>query len=85
VTVAISTTAWWVIGSVLGAVVVLIAATLLLVIIALGKRIVRQAGEITAALDGTRSNTDALFDVTRTNLALDSIARDLRAVRESLG
>ena len=81
---AVSTTAWWVIGWVVGVAVVLVAAVLLLVIIALGRRIVRQAGDIVVALDGARENTTALFDVTRTNLALDRITRDLATVRERL-
>ena len=71
---------WW-IGWGVGLVVVLIAAALLLTVIALGRRVFRQADEITAALDGARENTTPLFDVTRTNLAVDTITRDLRAVR----
>ena len=71
---------WW-IGWAVALVVILIAATLLLTIIALGRRIVRQAGEITAAIDGGRENTTPLFDVTRTNSAIDRITRGLRAVR----
>ena len=81
---AVSTTTWWVIGWVLGAAVVLVAALLLLAIIALGRRIVRQAGEIVEALDGAREHTTPLFDVTRTNLAVDRITRNLRTVREGL-
>jgi len=80
----VSTTGWWVLGSILAAAVVVVAALLLLAIIALGRRIVRQAGEIVEALDGARENTNALFDVTKTNLALDHISRDLRTVREGL-
>jgi hypothetical protein len=71
---------WW-IGWTVALVVVLIAATLLLTIIALGRRIVRQADDITAAIDGARENTMPLFDVTRTNSAIDRITRGLRAVR----
>jgi hypothetical protein len=71
---------WW-IGWGVALVVVLIAATLLLMIIALGRRIARQADEITAAIDGARENTMPLFDVTRTNSAIDRITRGLRAVR----
>ena len=81
---AVSTTGWWVLGSTLAAAVVVVAALLLLAIISLGRRIVRQAGEIVEALDGAREHTNALFDVTKTNLALDHITRDLRAVREGL-
>lgn len=73
---------WWLAGWAIGAAVVLIAALLLLAIIALGRRIAAQAADITAALDGARDNTAALFDVTRTNLALDQITRDLTVVRE---
>ena len=71
---------WW-IGWGVGLVVVLLAAALLLLVIGLGRRVARQADEITAALDGARENTTPLFDVTRTNLAIDTITRDLRAVR----
>ena len=73
---------WWVVGWAVGVVVILIAAALLLAIIGLGRRIVRQADDITAALDGARENTTPLFDVTRTNLAVDQITRGLRTVRE---
>jgi len=71
---------WWV-GWSVAVVVILIAATLLLTIITLGRRIVRQADDITAAIDGARENTLPLFEVTRTNSAIDRIARGLRAVR----
>jgi hypothetical protein len=80
VTLALSV--WWVVGWAVGAVVILIAAALLLAIIGLGRRIVRQADDITVALDGARENTMPLFDVTRTNLAVDQITRGLRTVRE---
>jgi hypothetical protein len=73
---------WWYVGWVVGVVVILIAALLLLAIIGLGRRIVRQADEITEALDGAREHTAPMFDVTRTNLALDQITRGLRKVRE---
>lgn len=82
--VAVSTTAWWVIGSVLGAVVIALVAVLLVAIILLGRRIVGQAGAIVEALDGAQANTAALYDVAATNHALVRIVRDLRAVREGL-
>ena len=71
---------WW-IGWGVGLIVILLAAALLLIIIGLGRKIVSQAEDITTALDGARENTTALFDVTRTNLALDTITRDLRGLR----
>lgn len=71
----------WLIGYAIGVVVIIIAATLLLAIIGLGRRISTQAQDITKALDGARANTDALFDVKRTNLAVDRITRGLIAAR----
>lgn len=71
---------WW-IGWGVALVVILLAAALLLLVIWLARNVVRQADDITAAIDGARENTTALFDVTRTNLAVDTITRDLRAVR----
>ena len=81
--IALST--WWIVGWVVGVAVIAIAALLLIAIIALGRRIVHQADDITAAIDGARDNTTALFDVTRTNLAIDQITRGLREVREGGG
>ena len=82
--VAVSTTAWWVIGSVLGAVVVALVAALVIAIILLARRIVAQAGAIVEALDGAQVNTAPLYDVAGTNHALVRIVRDLRSVREEL-
>ncbi len=81
---AVSTTGWWVLAAIIGAAVVLVAAVLLFAIIALARRIVRQAGEIVVALDGARANTTALFDVTKTNLAIDQITHRLASIREEL-
>jgi hypothetical protein len=82
--VALALSTWWYVGWVIAAVVVVIAATLLLTIIFLGRRVTRQADEITAALDGTRSNTDPLWDVKRININLDRINRGLAAARKAL-
>ena len=54
---ALALSTWWYVGWVIAAVVVVIAATLLLAIIFLGRRVTRQADDITVALDGTRANT----------------------------
>jgi hypothetical protein len=72
---------WWV-GWTVGTVVVVIASLLLLAIIGLGRRIVRQAQDITRALDSTRKNTIPMFDLSRTNLALDRTVRSLGRARE---
>jgi hypothetical protein len=77
--------AWWLIGWMIGVVVVVIAATVLLTIIGLGRRIVRQADEITASLDATRSNTDPLWNVKQINLNIDRINKGLAAARRALG
>lgn len=71
---------WWV-GWAVGLVVVLLAAALLLLVIGLARRLVGQADDITTALDGARENTAPLFEVTRANLAIDRITRNLRSVR----
>jgi hypothetical protein len=71
----------WIAGWAAGALVVVVAAVLLVAIIALGRRLARQAREITAALDGARAHTDALYDVGRTNLAVDRCRRGVRALR----
>jgi hypothetical protein len=81
-TVALS--GWWIFGWALGAIVVVIAAALLLAIIALGRRIVRQADQTTEALAGARENTAGLWDVTETNLSLIRINRGLSRAREEL-
>jgi hypothetical protein len=83
--VALALSTWWYVGWVVAAVVVVIAATLLLTIIFLGRRVARQADEITAALDGTRRNTDPLWDVKQININLDRINRGLVAARKALG
>lgn len=76
---------WWYVGWAIAGVVVVIAAVLLLAIIALGNRIVGQADDITAALDGTRENTDPLWGVKRININIDRINRGLGAARKALG
>ena len=76
---------WWYVGWVIGGVVVLIAATLLLTIIFLGKRVARQADDITESLDGTRKNTDPLWGVKEININIDRITKGLAAARKALG
>lgn len=74
----------WIIGWGIGGLVVAIAASLLATIIALCRRIVGQAEDITRALDGAREQSDALFSIASTNAAVGSITNDLRAVREGM-
>lgn len=76
-TAAVSTTTWWIVGWLAGGAVVLVAAALLLTIVALARRVARQAGEIVVALDGARINSEPLFDLARVNHSLERIARGL--------
>jgi len=71
----------WLLGWGLGAAVVALAAGLLLIVIGLGTRIVRQARDITAALDGAQEHTAPLFGLSETNSKLERIARGLKSVR----
>ncbi len=75
----------WLLGWGLGGLVVAIAASLLLAIIALARKIVRQAGEIESALDGARENTTALFAVSQTNTTIERTTAHLRTLRERIG
>jgi hypothetical protein len=83
--VGLALSTWWYAGWAIAAAVVVIAASLLLAIILLGRRVARQADEITAALDGARANTDPLWDVKRININIDRINRGLAAARRALG
>ena len=80
-----TTTGWWIVGYALGGVVVLVAASLLLAIIGLARRIVHQTAEITRALDGAMRNTNPLFDVANVNHSLESITRGLQRARGETG
>lgn len=79
---ALALSVWWIVGWAIAVAVIVLAASLLLAIIGLGRRIVGQANSITEALDGAREHTLPLYEVTQTNLAVDRIERGLRAVRE---
>ncbi len=76
---------WWIVGWVGGVVVVALVAALVLAITALARRIVSQADDITAALDGARRNTAPRRDGRDTNIAVDRITRGLRGVRTGGG
>ena len=82
---AVSTTGWWVAGSVAGALAVVVAAALVLTVIALARRVVVQAREIETALIGARRNTEPLFDIAMMNHALESITRGVKQARGEEG
>lgn len=72
---------WWIVGWAVGFGGAVVAALLLVSIIMLGRRIVSQAEDIRDAIEGAHGNTSAMFELARTNLALDRIARGLQGVR----
>ncbi len=72
----------WTIGWVAGTGVVFVAGGLLATVILVGRRIARQAGEITEALDRSREGTDALFGLTDTAGSLERVVRGLRTARQ---
>lgn len=76
-----STTGWWILGYALAGAVVLIAATLLIAIILLARRIVTQTAAIARALDGAMRNTNPLFDLANLNHAIGAITRGLEKLR----
>jgi len=65
---------WWIFGWTAGVIVVLLAASLLLIAIVLVRRVTGQAGSIITALQGARTNTAPLFDIAHTNHSLARIA-----------
>jgi hypothetical protein len=73
-----TTTGWWILGYAVGGIVVLIAATLLVVINLLARRIVHQTAEITLVLDGAVRNTNPLFDLGMVNHSLESLTRGIK-------
>jgi hypothetical protein len=77
----VSTTGWWILGYALAGAVIVIAATLLIAIILLARRIVAQTAAITRALDGAMRNTNPLFNLAGMNHAIGSITRGLEQTR----
>lgn len=82
---ALTTTTWWVIGYVIATLVVLLVATLLLVAIALVRKIVGQAAEITTALEGARDHTAPLVALAEANSKLEQTVLALALLRERRG
>ena len=68
----------WVVGIVLGVVVIAVAAAILIVIVALAARIAKQAGTAEEAVEVVRRQTTELGGVARIN---DSGVRILHAAR----
>ena len=74
----IASSTQWLVGLVLGVVVILIAAAILIVIVGLAARIARQARTAEQALEVVRAQTTGLEGIARIN---DSGVRVLHAAR----
>jgi hypothetical protein len=68
----------WVVGIVLGVVVIAVAAAILITIVALSRRIAQQAATADEAVEVVRAQTDELAGIPRIN---DSGVRILHAAR----
>ncbi len=75
---------WWA-GLIIGVVVVVIVVILVSVLLALASRINAQVRAAAHELEATRSTTQPLVELRRTNDTLQSILRGARAARNALG
>ncbi len=74
---------WWV-GASIGLVVVVIVVVVVVTIIVLARRIARQAGMATRALDDAERNTRPLWDVATTNQRALAILEGAVRAREAV-
>ena len=75
---------WWV-GLIIGLVVVVVVVVVVSVLLVLASRINAHARAAARELEATRSTTQPLAELARTNATLQSILRGARAAREALG
>ncbi|MGC2652710.1 MAG: hypothetical protein WA317_03700 [Mycobacterium sp.] len=75
---------WWV-GLIIGLVVVVIVVIILSVLLVLAARINAQVGAATRELEATRSTTEPLVELRRTNETLQSILQGAQTARQALG
>lgn len=71
----------WVIGYLIGAVVVVVVAVLAITLIIQARKIGSQAGDILEALIDARGNTAALWEVDAVNRSLESVHESARTAR----
>lgn len=83
--VVVAFSSWWLVGWAIGFGGAVAAAVLLVAIIRLAGRIAGQARDAAAAIDGARDNAAPLFDLARTNLALDRTTRAARTLADGDG
>ena len=79
----IASSTQWVVGLVLGVVVVAVAAAILIVIVGLAMRIARQAKTAEQAVEVVRAQTAELEGIARINDSGVRILRSARAVRKT--
>jgi len=72
---------WWMVGWVVGGVVVLLVAVLILTITALARKVDGVAQQLVGDLDSIARTTRPLQDVGATNIAVQTITRGLRQAR----
>ena len=75
---------WWA-GLIIGLVVVVVVVVVVSALLVLASRINAQARAAAHELEGTRSTTQPLVELNRTNATLQSILRGARAARKALG
>jgi hypothetical protein len=75
---------WWA-GLIIGLVVVVVVVVVVSVLLVLASRINTQARAAVRELEATRSTTQPLAELRRTNDTLQSILRGARTAREALG
>lgn len=74
---------WW-LGVGIGVTIVLVVAAVVITIILLARRIARQAGMATRALESAEANTRALWDVETTNATALAVLEGAVRAREAL-
>jgi hypothetical protein len=75
---------WWT-GLIIGFVLVVAVVVVVGALLAVASRIGARARESVQALDVTRSNTQSIEELRRTNDTLQSILRGARSARQALG
>jgi len=82
VPIAVGASTGWTIGLILGVVVVIIAAAIVITIVALARRIAKQATGAVQRVEVVRSQTDALSGISQINDSGERILRSARALRK---
>ena len=79
---ALSASTGWTVGIVLGVVVILIAAAIVITIVALARRIAKQAAAAVQGVEAVRAQTTQLSDIGRINDSGVRILHSARALRK---